>query len=91
MLTEEERCQAISRLVATYNRLAQLVLQKDQVAIRQEFEATRNVFQEEATRTLSESDYVIDSLSILLAANKAKARQVQEQSNSVGERVGIPQ
>ncbi len=38
MLATEERCQAIARLASTYNRLAQLVAQKDRFGLIQEFE-----------------------------------------------------
>lgn len=69
MLAVEDRRQAIGRLVDTCSRLAHLVAQKDQTALRHEFEAARSVFGQEADRALKESDRVIDSLSTLLAAN----------------------
>ena len=44
MLAVEERRHAIGRLVDTCRRLAHLVAQKDQVALRHEFESARSVF-----------------------------------------------
>lgn len=41
MLATEERCQAINNLAQTYNRLAQLVLQKDRDTLIAEFEKTQ--------------------------------------------------
>ncbi len=69
MLTVEERREAIGRLVATYNRLADLVEQKDQAALICEFEVARSFFRQEAARSLKESDYVISSLNTLLTAS----------------------
>lgn len=75
MLTQEDHRQAIERLANTYTRLAQLVIQKDQATLRQEFESARRVFQQEETRALKESTHVIDSLSLLLAANQVKGQE----------------
>jgi prephenate dehydrogenase len=71
MLAEKERCEAIARLVDTYDRLAQLVMQRDRSALIQEFEKASNTFREEAVRALEESNHAIDSLSTLLAAKDA--------------------
>jgi prephenate dehydrogenase/chorismate mutase/prephenate dehydrogenase len=79
MLAEEERRQAIGRLVNTYNRLANLVVQKDQADLMREFEAARSVFRSEATRALKESDHVINSLSTLLAASEVELRRRKEE------------
>jgi len=78
MLTAEERRQAIGRLAETYTRLAQLVAQKDRAALKREFETTRNAFKQEASRALQESNHVISSLSLLLAANDAEESRSAE-------------
>jgi prephenate dehydrogenase len=44
MLATEERCQAISLLAETYQRLANLVVTKDRKALIKEFESTQNFF-----------------------------------------------
>ena len=78
MLHAEEHRQAISRLATTYSRLAQLVSQKDYATLRQEFESTRGVFEQETTRALTETNYVIDSLSVLLAAADSQQKDGQK-------------
>lgn len=72
MLTATERRQAIGRLAETYTRLAQLVAQKDRAALKREFETTSSTFQPEASRAMQESKHIIDSLSLLIAANDAE-------------------
>ncbi|GAX45620.1 prephenate dehydrogenase [Tolypothrix sp. NIES-4075] len=72
MLASEDRRQAISKLANTYSRLAHLVVQKDQAAIKREFEKSYGVFRAGAARALKESDLIIDYLSILLAANEVE-------------------
>jgi prephenate dehydrogenase len=42
MLATEERCQTITTLANTYNRLAKLILQKDRTGLIKEFETTQN-------------------------------------------------
>ena len=66
----EERPQVIGRLADTYSRLAELVKKCDRSALTEEFEAAGNFFKPETHRALEESNYTIDSLSRLLAANK---------------------
>lgn len=78
MLAQEEHRQAIQRLANTCTRLAQLVAQQDQAALNQEFEAARSSFRQDATRSLKESTHVIDSLSLLLAADKAQEQRMPE-------------
>lgn len=75
MLTAEERRQAISRLVETYARLAQLVENKDESGLKREFEATRSTFAQGANQAVAESNHVIDSLSLLLAAKVAETQR----------------
>ncbi len=75
MLTAVERRQAITRLVETYSRLAQLVENKDGAALKREFEATRSTFAQGANQAVAESNHIIDSLSLLLAANVAEAQR----------------
>jgi prephenate dehydrogenase/chorismate mutase/prephenate dehydrogenase len=72
MLAFKERRDAIARLANTYSYLAHLVAQKDQAALKQEFEKARSVFRTEATRALKESDRIIDYLSIFLAASEVE-------------------
>ena len=69
-----DRPQVISRLAATYSRLAELLEQGDRDALIEEFKITRNFFKQETCRALKESNYMIDSLSCLLAANETVAR-----------------
>lgn len=72
MLASEDQRQAISKLANTYSRLAHLVVQKDQAAIKREFEKSYGVFRVGAARALKESYRIIDYLSILLAANEVE-------------------
>ena len=72
MLAQEERRKAIGRLVHTYSRIAHLVAQKDQAALKREFEAASSIFSEGVARALKESDHVINSLSTLLAASEVE-------------------
>lgn len=76
MLGLEERRQAISQLAATYNRLAQLVGQKDRAALKQVFESTGTAFQQRMP-PLEESNHLIESLSLLLAAEKIKPQRTR--------------
>ena len=69
-----ERPQIISRLAATYNRLAELLEKSDRTALTQEFEIACNFFGQETHRALEESNYTIDSLSRLLAANETVSK-----------------
>ena len=70
----EERPQVISRLAATYSRLAELVEKGDRAALIEEFEVACSFFSQETCRALEESNYMIDSLSCLLAANENTAK-----------------
>jgi prephenate dehydrogenase/chorismate mutase/prephenate dehydrogenase len=76
ILASEKRCQAIGRLVSTYYRLAKLVVQKDRVALICEFEATPKVYQQESNRALEKSNYLINTLSTLLATSEVKANLI---------------
>ncbi|WP_036477516.1 bifunctional chorismate mutase/prephenate dehydrogenase [Myxosarcina sp. GI1] len=69
-----ERPQVINRLAATYNRLAELVEKSDRAALTREFEVACSFFEQETCRALEESNYMIDSLSRLLAANETVAK-----------------
>jgi prephenate dehydrogenase len=71
MLCEPKRRQTIARLAATYNRLADLVAQEDRETLKQEFDATSNCLGNEGDRALQESDYLLESLSIFLAAQES--------------------
>lgn len=72
ILATEDRCEAIGRLVNTYNRLAHLVVRKDQAALKREFEAVNKVFREDAARALWESNHVINTLNTLLVASEVE-------------------
>jgi prephenate dehydrogenase/chorismate mutase/prephenate dehydrogenase len=72
MLATEERREAIARLATTYNRLAQLVVQKDRDTLIREFTAARSVFGEELSYGLEESTDVINVLNTLLAAKEVE-------------------
>ena len=69
-----DRPQVISRLAATYSRLAELVEKGDRAALIEEFEIACSFFGQETSRALKESNYMIDSLSRLLAANETVAK-----------------
>ena len=75
MSADDERRQAITRLVETYSRLAQLVQNQDEVALKREFETTRSTFAAGANQAVAESNHIIDSLSLLLAANETEAQR----------------
>ena len=70
VMLQEERPEVISRLAATYSRLAELVQKGDRIALIKEFEIARSFFGQETNRALEESNYMIDSLSRFVAANK---------------------
>jgi prephenate dehydrogenase len=72
MLCDRDRRQAITRLAATYNRLAALIVQQDREALKEEFDATRCFLGSQSASDLTESDYLIESLSIFLAAREAE-------------------
>lgn len=59
ILATEERCQIIGRLVDTYNRLAQIVAQKDRAALIEEFEAVQSFFVKDSIQTQKQSNYAI--------------------------------
>ena len=71
MMLPEERPQVISRLAATYSRLAELVELGDRAALTKEFELASSFFRQETSRALEESNYMIDSLSYFLAAKES--------------------
>lgn len=73
ILGSKERSLAIARLAQTYTRLAELVAHKDRSALMREFVNARNAFEQESDRALEESNYVINAMSTLLAANEVKA------------------
>ncbi len=76
LLASEERCEAIERLVKTYDRLATLLAKGQRAELIAEFEAARDVFRTDLTRALHESNHTINSLSVLLAADEVEAAQV---------------
>ena len=65
-----QRPQVIKRLAATYSRLAELIEKGDRAASIEEFEIACSFFADQTCRALEESNYIIDSLSCLLAANE---------------------
>ena len=74
VMSQGDRPQVISRLAATYSRLAELVEKGDRAALIKEFEIACSFFGQETCRALEESNYMIDSLSRLLAANETVAK-----------------
>jgi prephenate dehydrogenase len=74
MLCDRDRTQAINRLAATYSRLAELIAQQNREALKEEFDTTRRFLDLQSTGALMESDYLIQSLSIFLAANETEDR-----------------
>ena len=64
-----ERPQAISRLAATYSRLAELIELGDRATLTKEFEFACSFFKPE-TDSISEDNRPIDSLNCLLATNR---------------------
>jgi len=70
MMSQGDRPQVISRLATTYTRLAELVELGDRTALTEEFGVACSFFGQETCRALEESNYMIDSLSRLLAANE---------------------
>jgi prephenate dehydrogenase/chorismate mutase/prephenate dehydrogenase len=70
MLASEERPQAIARLVNTCSRLIELLIRGDRSAIISEFESAQAAYRDEAHRALSESNYLINTLSSFLAAHQ---------------------
>lgn len=74
LMLQEERPQVISRLAATYSRLAELVAKSDRTALIEEFEVACSFFGQETCRALEESNYTINSLSCLLAAKETVAK-----------------
>jgi prephenate dehydrogenase/chorismate mutase/prephenate dehydrogenase len=81
MLSDEERRQAISRLASTFHRLAQLIVQKEQAALTEEFETAQCYFQQYLGSSLPESDYMINSLSVFLAASESKKQSDTSEQN----------
>ena len=73
MLAEEERRQTIAQLASICSRLAQMVVEEDETALQQKFEATGSFFESQSDRALAESEHLINSLSLLLAANEVQA------------------
>lgn len=69
-----ERPQVVSRLATTYGRLAELIEKSDRAALTEEFEVACSFFGQETHRALEESNYMIDSLSRLLAANETVSK-----------------
>lgn len=72
MLATPARREAIARLANTTNRLAQLVIQGDREALISEVQGVQSFFAAEAADSFSESTYLINALTTLLAANEAK-------------------
>jgi prephenate dehydrogenase len=81
MLSSLERRQAIGRLAGVYSRMALLAMQRNLAVLEEEFETARRYFQSMRDRTLEESDFAIESLSIFLAAN-ANEIEVQTDTNN---------
>jgi prephenate dehydrogenase len=75
LLASDERRAAAGRLVQTYHRLATLIHAGDRSALIAEFEKTRDHFRDGASRSLAESNYMLNNLSRFLAAQTTESRQ----------------
>lgn len=69
MLSSPDHRQAIRTLADTYSRLAQLIMQEDQTTLEQAFESSKKIFQTHVPQAHQESQHIVQSLSVLLAAN----------------------
>ncbi|NDJ18219.1 bifunctional chorismate mutase/prephenate dehydrogenase [Myxacorys almedinensis] len=72
MLASPDRCEAITRLTKTSDRLANLLAQENRTALMAEFEVARETFRDDSNRALKESNYIINTLSNFLAANEVE-------------------
>lgn len=79
MLATPDRPLAIGRLAETCQRLAHLIQQGDRAALIHEFEAVQEVFKDESTRAMEESNHVVNNLGIFLAAREAEAQKIPAQ------------
>lgn len=75
MLATPERREAICRLAKTYHRLAQLIINNDRDTLIKEFKLAHSFLGEEIKGGVEESTYVINALSVLLAAKEVEQRQ----------------
>ncbi len=73
ILATPERREAIGRLAAVARRLAGVVRDNDREALIGVFQDTSAAFGSESERALKESEYVINALSVLLAAGKQES------------------
>ncbi|MBW4541847.1 MAG: bifunctional chorismate mutase/prephenate dehydrogenase [Myxacorys chilensis ATA2-1-KO14] len=69
MLASPDRCEAITRLTKTSDRLANLLAQENRAALMAEFEVARETYRDDANRALQESNHIINTVSNFLAAN----------------------
>ena len=67
MMATSERKEAITRLAATYTRLAEAVAGGDRDALMAEFDSVKNTLGPEAARALEESNRVIEAFAGILA------------------------
>jgi prephenate dehydrogenase len=84
MLSSPDHRQAIRTLANTYSRLAESVMQEDQDTLQQTFESTKQVFQTHVSEGHRESQHIVQSLSVHLAANS----KMPIPSRKVASRVG---
>lgn len=75
LLATSERQQAIERLSATYSQLAQLVVRGDRDALIHKFQTVCKYFAGEIDWTVEESHYVLEALSVLVAAKEVDRKQ----------------
>lgn len=69
MLSSAESRDTIERLARTYSHLAHLVTTRQTTALEEIFESARSTFASENERALSESNYIIESMSVFLQAH----------------------
>lgn len=68
MLASSEHRSAIARLGTIVSHLARMIERNERMALQCEFDTSRRFFEQDADRALLESNYLIDRLSMFLAA-----------------------
>lgn len=75
MLASPEHQAAITRLEKTISDLAQAIANHDLTTLKQAFDQSRCLFEQDANRAQTESNYLIDSLSIFLTAQEIETQR----------------
>jgi prephenate dehydrogenase len=82
MLATQERRDAIAQLANTNNRLACLVMEGNRDSLILELQGVQSFFAEEVPDSFQESTYVINALTMLLAANEVKQTHLERKSET---------